>query len=148
MNAAPASRTDHSVRLVAALSAMVALALLLCILWAASASNVLNALRFLAGDRWGIVTLLDVYAGALVVAIWMWVRERRFATWALWVLALLCLGHFVSLVYLLVRTLHSRALPEVFAPRCMPARGGPHSNSPPNCGDDDKRHRESTNTLT
>ena len=148
MGPAPVNRTDYSVRLVTALSAVVALALLLCILWAASASSVLDGLRYLAGNRWGIVTLLDVYAGALVIAIWMWVCERSFGAWALWVLALLCLGHVVSLVYLLVRTSRSQALLEVFARRCLPARCDPRPNVPPDRGGDGERHRESTNPVT
>ena len=61
-------------------------------------------------------SLVDVYAGALVVAIWMWACEHRLGNWCLWVVALLCLGHFVSLVYLLCRLLRRRTLPELFAP--------------------------------
>jgi len=84
------------------------------IIWASSATSVLTGLRYLAADRWGIVTLLDVYAGVLVVAAWMWACERRAATWVLWVVAMLCLGHLVSLVYLLLRAARARSLAQVF----------------------------------
>lgn len=117
MNATPAKGAAFSVRLVQSLGIVFALALLGSIVWASSATNVLDGLRYLAADRWGLVTLLDVYAGAVVVAAWMWVCERRVATWLVWVVALLCLGHLVSLLYLLIRTAGSRTLLEAFAPR-------------------------------
>jgi hypothetical protein len=104
----------QSVILVRWLSAGFALVLLAGILWASSASSVLAGIRYLAGDRWAIVTLLDVYAGVLVVAAWMWACEPRVRTWLLWVVALLCLGHFVSLVYLFVRAVRARTLAQVF----------------------------------
>jgi hypothetical protein len=141
MKAAPGNRVDFSVRLVVVLSFTVALAMLLCILWAASVSSVFEGLRYLAGYRWGIVTLVDVYAGALVVAIWMWTCERGFVTWAVWVLVLLCLGHFVSLVYLLIRAARSKTLLEVFAPRLMPARGAPRQDFTVDYSTEDQRSR-------
>lgn len=115
MKPIPAGGSCFSLRFVRGLCAAFALLLLAGIIWAASESNVIEGLRLLASERWGVVTLLDVYAGALVVALWMWVCERRVATWVLWVLALLCLGHLVSLTYLIVRTLRCRNLTEVIS---------------------------------
>jgi hypothetical protein len=88
--------------LVGVFAGVIALALLGGIVWASAASDVVAGLRYLAADRWGVVTLIDVYAGAFVVAVWMWVHERRLVRWVPWVVALMCLGHLVSLVYLLV----------------------------------------------
>jgi hypothetical protein len=147
MDTGTVERTDYSARLVTAISAIVALALLLCIVWAASASGVLAGLRYLAGDRWGIVTLLDVYAGALVVAIWMWVCERRFGTWCLWLLALLCLGHLVSLVYLLLRISRSQTLLQVFTPARMPPRGALQPDIQPDRGNEGERRASQTNLV-
>jgi hypothetical protein len=133
-----AHRADASAWPAQVLSALVALVLLLCILWAGSASNVVDGLRYLAGDRWGIVTLLDVYAGALVVALWMWVCQRSLWTWLLWVVALLCLGHFVSMIYLLVQASRNRTLRGVFTPACTPPRNTWGLHVPPEDGRADK----------
>lgn len=115
MNPMPSDRVDSSVRMVRALGVVFAAGLLASIVWASSASSLPAGLAHLAADRWGIVTLIDVYAGAVVVAVWMWMCERRLATWLPWVVGLLCLGHLVSLVYLLVRTVRARTLEQVFA---------------------------------
>jgi hypothetical protein len=98
------------------MSGVAAVALLAAIVWASSASSVLAGIRYIADDRWGVVTLIDVYAGALLVATWMWICERRLVTWVPWVIALLCLGHLVSLVYLFARTIRAFTLHQVFAP--------------------------------
>lgn len=147
MDPAPAKRADYSARLVAAMSAIVALVLLFCIVWAASTSSVLDGLRYLAGDRWGMVTLIDVYAGALVVAAWMWVCERRFRTWFLWALALLSLGHFVSLVYLLVQITRRQTLFRVFTPARLAARGEFLPNIRPFSGGAGDRRTRGTNSV-
>ncbi len=123
MNAAPRERAELSLRIVIGLSVVGGLALLLGIVWAASDSNVFMGLRYLADNRWGLVTLIDVYAGALVVAVWMWCCRRSVVTWLAWVLALVCLGHLASLLYLLVRASRSRTLVEVFAPAELSGRG-------------------------
>ncbi len=94
--------------LIQGLCAAFGVVLLAAIIWAAADSTVVDGLRYLAGDRWGIVTLLDVYAGALVVAMLMWLCERRLITWIIWVLALLCLGHLVSVLYVLLLTWRRR----------------------------------------
>ena len=58
--------------------------------------------------------LFRSYAGVVVVAAWMWACERRVASWLAWVVAMLCLGHLVSLVYLFVRAARARSLAQVF----------------------------------
>ncbi len=109
-------QSGRSITVVRILGGFLAAALLAGIMWASVASNVVDGLRHLAGDRWGLVTLLDVYAGAFVVAVWMRVCERSWGTWLAWVLALLCLGHLVSLAYLLKRSVKAGTLVEVFTP--------------------------------
>ena len=94
-----------NVIVVVSLSSLVSLCLVSGVIWAGNESSVFEGIAYLVAHRWGVVTLLDVYAGALVVAIWMWRSERRIQNWLLWVLALLCLGHLVSLVWLIVRTI-------------------------------------------
>ena len=99
-------------------------ALLAGIVWASVDSNVVDGLRAISADRWGLVTLVDVYAGAFVVAVWMRVCEDRWMTWLCWVIALLCLGHLVSLAYLLMRSVRADTLVGVFAPSECLFRGG------------------------
>lgn len=91
-------------KLLLIICALTLLALTAGIVWASIDSNLVNGLRYLVDDRWGIVTLLDVYAGVIAVATWIWMCERRMAAWLPWVAAMLCLGHVVSLVYILIRS--------------------------------------------
>jgi hypothetical protein len=114
LNSTHGNSVAQSVILVRWLSAGFALVLLAGIIWASSATSVLTGLEHLAADRWGIVTLLDIYAGVVVVAAWIWACERRVTSWLPWVVAMLCLGHLVSLVYLFVRAMRARTLAQVF----------------------------------
>lgn len=83
------------------LAALLAALLLGAIIWASSATDVVAGLRYLIADRWGVVTLIDVYAGAFVVAVLMKTREPRTRVWLVWVAALIILGHLVSLAFLI-----------------------------------------------
>ncbi|MCO6435730.1 MAG: DUF1475 family protein [Phycisphaerae bacterium] len=105
-------------RFLAGAGAILALTLAGGIVWASMASTLSAGLSHLAADRWGVVTLVDVYAGAFVVAAWMWNVERRLSTWLPWCVALLCLGHLVSVAYLVVRALRAATLQDIFSGRC------------------------------
>ncbi len=87
------------------------------IVWAAAESGLDVGLRHLFANRWGIMTLLDVYAGGLCVALWLRVVERHTWRWCAWVLGLLLLGNLVALLYLTGRAFRARTLPEIFMPR-------------------------------
>jgi hypothetical protein len=95
---------------------LVLLALLAGITWAAQQSGIRAGMEHLLSDRWGIVTLLDLYAGGFVIACWIRICVRSWWTWLLWVLGLVCLGHLVSLTFLLWRAVRARTWIEVFAP--------------------------------
>lgn len=73
---------------------------------------VTDAVAAMAADPWGLATLVDVYAGLLVVAVWIWCVERRPGLRALWIPLLFVLGNVVTLVVLLLRLRRCRDLGE------------------------------------
>ncbi len=79
-------------------------------------------LALVADSWWGITTLADLGAGVAVIAVWICVLERRPAVCAAWIIGLMCLGNFTTLVYLLVRSLRQPTIHDVFlAPRPGPS---------------------------
>lgn len=115
-NAAEASSPHAAQSVVAStLALLLLLALIGLIAWASLELNVVDGSRWLLSTRWGVVTVLDVYAGAFVVAVWMRATTRSTAAWLAWVVALLCLGHAVSLAYLLTRLARGRSLARAFS---------------------------------
>jgi hypothetical protein len=91
-----------------------ALTLLGAIIWAATRQPLRAGGAVLINEPWGIVTLIDVYAGALVVALWIWSHKRSVTAWLLWVVALICLGHLASLAYVLWRMRGRASLAQVW----------------------------------
>ena len=73
---------------------------------------VVVGLERIAADPWGLATLVDIYLGLVVVALWLWCVERRPWSRALWIPALFLLGNLVTAVVLLLRLRHARDLRE------------------------------------
>lgn len=84
--------------------------------WAGKQANLLEALSAMAADPWGAVTLLDLYAGLIVVSIWIFHLERRSWVAALWTVGLFGVGNFATLLYLFFRTFAVRSPREIFLP--------------------------------
>lgn len=63
---------------------------------------------------WGVVTLVDVYAGFALFSGWIVSRERRGWQAACWIVALLLLGNVVSCIYVLAALQGSRGDPARF----------------------------------
>ena len=68
------------------------------------------AYGFIAGDffkegsilfsmAWGKVSLIDVYIGFFLFSAWIIYREEKWATAALWILAIMILGNFITCLY-------------------------------------------------
>lgn len=57
----------------------------------------------LVETRWGVTTLVDLYAGLIVIGAWIAALERRPGRVAAWWIALALLGNFTAIVYLLTR---------------------------------------------
>ena len=89
------------------------------ILHASAQSHVLDGLRHLIANPWGVVTLLDLGIGLLFVAIWLALVEPNPWAAAAWIIALFLLGNVVTLAYLLSRTCRARNLRE----RVLPGHG-------------------------
>lgn len=103
-------------RLVAA-AALVLLVLLVVAIFAAGLDKSLGAgFAAITAEGWGVVTLLDLYAGLLVIAAWIFALERSPRTALVWALALMLLGNVVTLVYLLRRARHARRFRDLFLP--------------------------------
>ncbi len=84
------------------------LGLLASIVWASLAGDVLAGLRYVAADRWGVVTLADLAVGLWFVGAWIAWREGSIGRAIPWWLGLALLGNVTTLVYLLWRGLGSR----------------------------------------
>ena len=85
--------------------ALCLLALLVSIVWACLVSDVITGLQYVAADRWGVVTLLDLAVGLWFVGAWIAWREQSLLRAVPWWLGLACLGNVVTLIYLLWRGL-------------------------------------------
>lgn len=81
--------------------------------------NLGEGLRVVASTWWGVVTLADLGAGLVFIALWIALLERRVWPTAAWIVGLFLLGNFTTLAYLLVRCFRYRTLREVVlgAPR-------------------------------
>ena len=55
----------------------------------------------LLANPWGIVSLVDLYAGFTLFAIWIAYREKTVLPAVLWIVALMILGFFTGSVYVL-----------------------------------------------
>ncbi len=51
---------------------------------------------------WGIVSLVDLYAGFALFSIWIVYRERRPITAAVWVVLMMVLGFWAGALYMLL----------------------------------------------
>jgi hypothetical protein len=90
--------------------------LLAAILVASNQDNVLNGLRYVLAEPWGIVTLLDLGIGLMFVGAWIAVLEPRPLCAALWIVALLFLGNAVTLAFILWRTRQADRFVDLFLP--------------------------------
>jgi hypothetical protein len=82
------------------------------IVWASLEKNVLEIFKVMWAERWGIVTLLDLYLGFLIVGAWIVVLEGRKSV--PWIVGMLVLGNFATAAYVLWRMRRARTVREVF----------------------------------
>ncbi len=90
--------------------------LLACIIAASGHGNVLVALREMAGQPWGLVTLMDLGVGLVFVATWMAVVEPSPLRATIWILCLFALGNVVTLVFLIWRSRRTERFRDLFLP--------------------------------
>jgi hypothetical protein len=91
-------------------------ALIAAIVWAAGRESLGDGFRRLLDHPWGVVTLIDVYAGFFFVGAWLWTVERHKATLVIWLLLLFCTGNAATLLYLTLRARKARRFADLFRP--------------------------------
>jgi len=57
---------------------------------------------------WGIVSLVDLYAGFALLSIWVVYRERSLAARIIWVILMMVLGFWAGALYTLVALYRAR----------------------------------------
>jgi hypothetical protein len=89
---------------------LAALAFAVLIAWAAGAASFAESFSRITADPWGVVTLVDLYAGFLVAALVIAMTERSKWVAVLVVAALAVLGNMVTLAWVAWRLpdLHGR----------------------------------------
>ncbi len=68
----------------------------------------------LLNNPWGIVSIVDLYVGFVLFAMWIVVRETSWVSRIVWIVALMVLGFFTGALYVLFKLLESKDVPEVF----------------------------------
>ncbi len=57
---------------------------------------------------WGVVLLVDVYTGFVLFCGWIFYREKSFVRAAIWTVAVMVLGNFVTSLYVLLTVFNSK----------------------------------------
>jgi uncharacterized protein YneF (UPF0154 family) len=70
----------------------------------------------LFANPWGIVSLVDLYVGFGLFAIWMYVKEPNKLVAVVWIVALMVLGFFTGALYVLVKSLKASSMTELLLP--------------------------------
>jgi hypothetical protein len=66
---------------------------------------------------WGKVTLVDLYVGLLLVAVWIIWLERTPSRWIPWVVGLVLLGNLTTAAYVLLRAARTSSVTEALTGR-------------------------------
>jgi uncharacterized protein YneF (UPF0154 family) len=70
----------------------------------------------LFANPWGIVSLVDLYVGFSLFAIWMYVKESNKWMAVVWIVLLMVLGFFTGALYLLIKSLQATSMQELLLP--------------------------------
>ena len=88
---------------------------------AALANGFINGDFFVDGGElfanpWGIVSLVDLYVGFSLFAIWMYVKESNKLIAIVWIVLLMVLGFFTGALYVLIKSLAAKSMTELLLP--------------------------------
>jgi len=53
-------------------------------------------------NPWGIVSLVDLYVGFILFAMWIFYREKKLSHKLIWIALLMVLGFFIGSLYVLI----------------------------------------------
>ena len=80
------------------ISYFISLAMISVILWAQNQTSLFDSI--IPTLPWGIVSLVDLYSGFILIAIWMIYREKNYNS-VVWVFFLMILGNLTTAVYVI-----------------------------------------------
>jgi hypothetical protein len=123
---------NPAMRPVAAILLLAIVLMLASFVWASLEMSLAAGLAAVASTRWGVVTLADLGAGLVVVSAWIALLERSAVRAVPWIIAMILLGNFTMLVYLLWRCRRATSLHDLLLrpTRELPLRrGGPARSS-------------------
>lgn len=78
-------------------------------------SPFIAGLERIVAEPWGVVTLIDLYAGLLVIWAWIWIREPSRVVALGWLVLLLGLGNLATMAYLLLTAARRLRAARMFA---------------------------------
>jgi hypothetical protein len=73
------------------------------IVWASMNANFGESFSAIATDPWGIVSLVDLYLGFLIFAVFVFLVDGARPASFTWVIALLFLGNVLAVIWLVLR---------------------------------------------
>lgn len=89
------------------IAALAAVALIAVLLTAIGATPNLEDFRYeamaLTEQPWGLVTLVQAYAGLVLIAVIIFIAERSLAASLIWTLPMLVFGHLWAAAWVLIR---------------------------------------------
>ena len=69
--------------------------------WASFDSNIMDGVRYVLADRWGIATLFDAYFGFMTFYVWVFYKENHWRNRLGWLIAIVFLGNIAMAFYML-----------------------------------------------
>lgn len=70
----------------------------------------------LLANPWGIVSLVDLYVGFSLFAIWMYVKESNKLIAVVWIVLLMVLGFFTGALYVFHKSRNASSMKELLYP--------------------------------
>jgi hypothetical protein len=59
-------------------------------------------------NPWGIVSLVDLYVGFVLFALWMYYREKSLLSSVIWIILIMVLGFFIGALYVFIALMTSK----------------------------------------
>ena len=95
----------------------------------------------LLANPWGVVSLVDLYAGFILFSLWIAFREKSVLAAVLWIVLMMVLGFFTGSLYVLVMLYKSRG------DWAWLFLGGGRKRVKPYCCTQDYHHRHARTVL-
>lgn len=103
-------------RILALFCALTAGVLVFLIIRASLEKSVLEIFRLMWAEKWGVVTLIDLYAGFVITGALIAVVERRPLRVIPWLVGMFFLGNLATLIWVLYRARRAPDLRSLFTP--------------------------------